>query len=149
MSKWYTLSTKDDINNFIDESWGFHDSCIYEIKYVSGEYVNPEDKSMRMCFGSDTKIHLILHSQAPIGNMEIEFSQPQLVHINEWQRDMGEILGAYLGKEIVPLFDKIAPYIIWSPDGWFNPKEFDTKTWTLESPTVIIAKEARWRKLEV
>lgn len=36
---WKELRTQHEIDNFMKEIIGFHDSCIKEIKYSSGAYV--------------------------------------------------------------------------------------------------------------
>ena len=42
---WHEIKTKDDIQSFMDVFGHFHDSCIKEINYVSGAFVD-EDLSM-------------------------------------------------------------------------------------------------------
>lgn len=42
---WQKISTDEELSDFIREIQSFHDSCIKEIKYVSGAYVN-DDLSM-------------------------------------------------------------------------------------------------------
>ncbi len=39
---WYEINNNDDLINFMDMLCSFHDSCIKEMKYLSGAYVNEE-----------------------------------------------------------------------------------------------------------
>ena len=37
---WSEIADEKDLNSFMDIMYGFHDSCIKEIKYISGAYVD-------------------------------------------------------------------------------------------------------------
>lgn len=37
---WNEIASEKDLNAFMDTVYGFHDSCLKEIKYISGAYVN-------------------------------------------------------------------------------------------------------------
>ena len=37
---WNEIADEKDLNSFMDIMYGFHDSCIKEIKYISGAYVD-------------------------------------------------------------------------------------------------------------
>ena len=37
---WNDIANENDLIKFMDAMYGFHDSCIKEIKYISGAYVN-------------------------------------------------------------------------------------------------------------
>lgn len=37
---WNEITTEKELNNFLDVMCYFHDSCLKEIKYISGAYVN-------------------------------------------------------------------------------------------------------------
>lgn len=37
---WNEIANDKDLNSFMDTMYGFHDSCLKEIKYISGAYVN-------------------------------------------------------------------------------------------------------------
>ena len=37
---WNNIANENDLKNFMDAMYDFHDSCIKEIKYISGAYVN-------------------------------------------------------------------------------------------------------------
>lgn len=36
---WNEIADEEDLNSFMDAMYGFHDSCVKEIKYISGAYV--------------------------------------------------------------------------------------------------------------
>lgn len=36
---WHEINDQNDLNSFFDMYCGFHDSCIKELKYISGAYV--------------------------------------------------------------------------------------------------------------
>ena len=42
---WNEISNENDLKKFMDVHYGFHDSCLKELKYISGAYVN-KDLSM-------------------------------------------------------------------------------------------------------
>ena len=37
---WNEINNDRDLNNFMDMQYGFHDSCVKELKYISGAYAN-------------------------------------------------------------------------------------------------------------
>jgi hypothetical protein len=37
---WKEISSNEDINSFMEAHYGFHDSCLKELKYISGSYAN-------------------------------------------------------------------------------------------------------------
>ena len=39
---WNEIANEKDLNSFMDTMHGFHDSCLKELKYISGAYVNEE-----------------------------------------------------------------------------------------------------------
>ena len=42
---WNEINNDKDLNSFMDMHYGFHDSCVKELKYISGAYVD-ENLSM-------------------------------------------------------------------------------------------------------
>lgn len=70
---WNELRTQQEIDNFMKEIIGFHDSCIKEMKYSSGAYV---DKNLSM-LPTNTKRTLTVLIQRQfddISALELEFS---------------------------------------------------------------------------
>lgn len=37
---WNEINSNEDLSNFMDMHYGFHDSCLKELKYISGAYAN-------------------------------------------------------------------------------------------------------------
>ena len=37
---WNEIATQEDLASFMDTMCFFHDSCLKELKYISGAYVN-------------------------------------------------------------------------------------------------------------
>ena len=70
---WNEIMTETDARKFVSRVYGFHDSCIKELNYVSGAYV-AEDFGM---YPLNTKrcLKLIIQSQMEtVGTIEMEFS---------------------------------------------------------------------------
>lgn len=58
---WNEIKNKHDLNNFMDIMYGFHDSCIKEIKYISGAYV---DEKLNMSpINSKRVLNMIIQRQ--------------------------------------------------------------------------------------
>ena len=58
---WNAISTEDEINNFLDLFGWFHDSCIKEIRYIGGAYVN-KDLSM-MPINNERTVDVVFQRQ--------------------------------------------------------------------------------------
>ena len=57
---WHELNSQNDIDNFMKETAGFHDSCIVEMHYKSGSFVK-EDGAM--CLATEPYMYITFHSQ--------------------------------------------------------------------------------------
>lgn len=69
---WNEILNEDDLNDFLNQFGFFHDSCIKEIKYISGAYVN-QDLSMHP-INSARRIKIIFQRQYPNPSaIEMEF----------------------------------------------------------------------------
>lgn len=148
MSEWRLLQTSEDTKELSDVCWGFHDSTIVGLKYTSGEGSTEDRHWTKLGFNEHTKVHLFIDTSTNLEQIEIEFLEPQLVHLNEWTNDNGLLLDAYLGFESITLRNDVEePYLFWAPFYEFDPKHFDMKEYSLASHTVIIAKSGRWRSL--
>ena len=71
---WKELRTQHEIDNFMKEIIGFHDSCIKEIKYSSGAYVET-NLSMSPVNTKRTLTVLIQRQFEDISALELEFSE--------------------------------------------------------------------------
>ena len=43
---WHNISNQNEADEFMESVWNFHDSCLKEIKYLSGAYV---EENLAMC----------------------------------------------------------------------------------------------------
>ena len=63
---WNEIVCKKDLDSFMNIMCGFHDSCVKEIKYISGAYVNeklsmsPVNSQRVLCVIIQRQIHLLL-----------------------------------------------------------------------------------------
>ena len=123
---WKELRTQHEIDNFMKEIIGFHDSCIKEIKYSSGAYVET-NLSMSPVNTKRTLTVLIQRQFEDISALELEFSELPVK-----QDYTCEILDA-------SFFIKDG-LIYWCDNG--DVKEDDIHNY---KGTVICSKKVRWR----
>lgn len=129
---WNEINNQEDLKSFMDTHYGFHDSCIKELKYISGAYVQ-EDLSMNPV---NVQRNLKVVFQRQFKNptvIEMEFVG--LKHLNMFPNDENytcEILDAtMILKE---------DCIYWCDCGDLSEDDFETYEGTL-----ICATKARWR----
>lgn len=69
---WKIISTDDDVKQFMEEMGYFHDSCIKEMSYVSGAYVN---EKLAMCLINNQRmLRVVIQRQYKKDSMiEMEF----------------------------------------------------------------------------
>lgn len=132
---WNKIVNNEDINDFMKTVSGFHDSCIKEMKYVSGAYVN-EDLSMHPI--NDKRIlKVVVQRQFEHNSMiEMEFiglNKLKLCPVDE--NYTCEILDATL-----ILKDDC---ICWCDCGGLSESDIDDY-----DGTVICASQFRWRAIE-
>lgn len=128
------IRTMDDVLEFMNLFNHFHDSCLKELKYVSGSYVNP-DLSM-VASDSLKTISAVFHSQNPnLSSIEIVFLDverlclvPRLDHYDSI------ILGAHFS-----LMDGIFY--------WAEYDDFDYHRSTEFNGTWVQCKGVKWKSL--
>ena len=122
---WKELRTQHEIDNFMKEIIGFHDSCIKEIKYSSGAYV---EKNLSMSPVNAKRTLTVL-----ISALELEFSELEYIRMYPVNPDYTcEILDAsFFVKDGL---------IYWCDNG--DVKEDDIHNY---KGTVICSKKVRWR----
>lgn len=132
---WNVIQTQKDADNLINVFGGFHDGCIKEMKYISGEFV-AENLSM-MPFNTKRELCIIFQRQSdkPCA-IEVIFSK--LIRMNLSPRDE-QYDGIIFGASIFVNED----CIIWvdddiKADNLFDILKQDDLTW-------IKAKEMKWR----
>ena len=69
---WETISSSDEISRFMERVYDFHDSCVKEMSYISGAYV---DDSLSMYPLNDRRIlRIVIQGQfAEASMIELEF----------------------------------------------------------------------------
>ena len=127
---WKELRTQHEIDNFMKEIIGFHDSCIKEIKYSSGAYVET-NLSMSPVNTKRTLTVLIQRQFEDISALELEFSELEYISMYPVKQDYTcEILNAsFFVKDGL---------IYWCDNG-------DVKEDDIHKGTVICSKKVRWR----
>ncbi len=134
MIEWHEINTEEQLNDFLDIYGGFHDSCIKELKYLSGAFVN---QNLDMYPVNDQrKLHIIFQRQNELLTaIEIEFSG--LLRLNLIPNN------AFHTCEIldVSMFFEDGK-IYWGDSNWFKEqRELYRGTW-------LCAEKARWREVE-
>jgi hypothetical protein len=129
---WNSIETEDDIKNFMNIYSFFHDSCLKELKYVSGAYVNSELSIIP--FNSINILKMIIQRQYNNPTViEMEFSNLKALNLIPETENDCIILGA-------SLFVK-DNYIYWADcDGLENVSDYNG-TW-------VCSKKLRWRAID-
>ena len=132
---WNEIANEKDLNSFMDAMYGFHDSCLKEIKYISGAYVD-EELSM---FPINNKriLSMIIQGQFESPSV-IEMQFAGLKYLKLFPNDENytcEILDATM------IFKDDCIY--WCDCGDLSESDLDNYTGTL-----ICASKLRWRSIE-
>lgn len=131
---WKNINKREELASFMESVYYFHDSCVKEMKYVSGAYVN---KSLSMHPINDQRIlKVIIQRQFDdISAIELEFSglkYVRLVPVDE--RYTCEIHG-------VTMFIK-DDFVFWADDDYINEETVEQY-----DGTIICASSVRWRAM--
>lgn len=89
------IKNEDDIEFLMNKCFGFHDSCIVSVNYLSSAFV---DENGSMCNGEllERTLSLTVHSQW-CKNIELLFKGVRKFSVVGWQDDyFCDIYGAYL-----------------------------------------------------
>lgn len=129
---WNDIANENDLKGFMDAMYGFHDSCIKEIKYISGAYVN--EKLSMSPVNSKRILSVIIQRQfEELSAIEMQFVG--LKYLKLFPDDENytcEILDAtMIIKE---------DCIYWCDCGGLSEKDIENYT-----GTTICASEVRWR----
>lgn len=129
------LKTADDISEFMKLFNYFHDSCLKELKYVSGSYVNLD--LTLSAFDSIRSINAIFHSQNhKLPAIEIVFSKVERLNLVPRLENYDSIiLGAHLS-------------LVEDSFYWAEFDDFDYQNADHFNGTWIKCKEIKWRKLD-
>ena len=67
VTSWNEIKTQDDIIEFMKKFISFHDSCIREIRYISGTYIHEDSMIV------DTRPFMNIIFDTPIDDSSVEF----------------------------------------------------------------------------
>lgn len=132
--KWFEITSSNDICQLMEQIYYFHDSCIKELKYVSGAYVN--DELSLYPINNARLLEIIIQRQYENPSMiELQFKDLKFMKLFPLGPEYTcEIQGA-----TILIKDN---YIYWGDsDGLSedNIKDYDG--------TLICAKRLRWRAI--
>ncbi|MDY2961821.1 MAG: hypothetical protein SOR85_05755 [Oscillospiraceae bacterium] len=129
---WNEIRNNDDLTRFMETHCAFHDSCIKEMKYISGAYVN-DDLSMHPV--NDQRILKIIIQRQVHNHSVIEMEFVGLKYLKLFPNDENytcEILDAtMILKE---------DCIFWCDCGGLSGPELENY-----EGTIICASKVRWR----
>ena len=132
--KWNEINNEKDLNDFLYTCGGFHDSCLKELRYVSGAFV--DEKFAMYPVNDQRKLYIIFQQQSRNSTViELEFSRLVELHLNPNDENYTcEILDASLFFEDGKVY--------WGDSDWFETKrETYDGTW-------LCAEKVRWRILD-
>ena len=129
------IKTQADIDILMEKFNRFHDSCIRELKYYSGSYV--EENGCMFPLNSIRNVSILFQSQrSEFSAIEINFEQ---IHKLNLEPRLGN------GDSIIyeASLTKIGNIFYWGEWGDLKLEDLDTvhRTW-------ISCEKIRWRKLE-
>lgn len=131
---WHEIGNSDELASFMDAMDFFHDSCIKEIKYLSGAYVN-EDLSMYPVNDSRVLKLLIQRQMEENSMVEMEFRGLKWLRLLPCDENYTcEILDATMVLK--------NGYIYWCDCGEVSGMDLEEY-----EGTVICASAFRWRPI--
>ena len=132
---YFEIKKDDDIEKLMREFNYFHDSCIKEIKYCSGGYV--DDKGAMYPFNSERSVNVIFQSQnANTRVIEMKFEKIKKLNLVPRDEEYDCIIYDASIKKVNDLF-------YWSESGDFKLEDVGE-----EDGTWISAENISWRPLE-
>ena len=148
MNDWNQIRSKADIDFLLAEFRGFHDSCLVELHYRSGSYVN-QNNAMACGSPEEHELHMIFHSQCYKQPLELElcFTGVRKCSFAGFQENyFCEILDCHLAFHTDLIKHRDTPLIVWADWSGFSPKSF-VEDELLHEPmsTYVIAEQLRWR----
>lgn len=132
---WNEISNEKDLYSFMDNMYGFHDSCLKEIKYISGAYVN--EKLGMYALNDQRVLSVIIQRQFEDPSaVEMQFAGLKYLKLFPCDDDYTcEILDAtMILKE---------DCVYWCDCGGLSEEDIESYT-----GTVICASKVRWRAVD-
>jgi hypothetical protein len=146
MSDWNDVKTQADIDYLLDIYGGFHDSCLIELRYVSGADVN-EKLSMTLGKSLDSKLFVTFKRQWKPVKIELLFEGMRKMHIAGWRKDyFCDIHDCYLAlhNDLIKGVDD--NLFVWADNASFNPKgNYERNILAEPSTTYIISEKLKWQ----
>lgn len=132
---WNEINNENDLNDFLNMLYFFHDSCIKELKYISGAYVN--ERLSMYPVNDIRKLYILIQRQfAENSVIELEFSELKYLKLVPADSNHTcEILDATM---IIK-----DDCIYWCDCGGLSEADLDKY-----NGTVICASKVRWRSVE-
>lgn len=132
---WHEINNENDLKSFMDMLYGFHDSCLKELKYISGAYVN-EDLSMYPV--NDRRILRVLIQRQYKGPSVIEMEFIGLKYIRMYPA--GEDYTCEILDVTMILKDDC---VYWCDCGGLSENDIENY-----KGTAICASKVRWREAD-
>lgn len=132
---WTEITNEEELTDFMNKTYGFHDSCIKEMKYVSGAYVD-ENLNMRPV-NEKRNLRVIIQRQFKNPSvLELEF-----IGLNKLAlRPSDEKYSCEILDATMILKDNC---VYWLDCGGLSESDFDSYDGVL-----ICASKVRWRAVD-
>ena len=146
MNDWKEIRSDTDIDDLLDQYGGFHDTCLVELYYRSGTYVNQQN-AMIMEPAESFCLHMIFNSQWFKKPLELCFSGVRRCNIAGFQdRYFGEILDCHLAFHTDLIAGHDEPLIVWADFDGFSPTSYSEDRLLDEPMTAfVVASSLKWR----
>lgn len=129
---WNEIANEKDLNSFMNAMYGFHDSCLKEIKYISGAYV---DKNLSMLPINNQRILSMIIQRQFENPSVIEMQFVGLKHLKLFPNDENY---TYEILDITMILKD--DYIYWCDCSGLSEEDIENYT-----GTTICASKVRWR----
>lgn len=134
--EWNSINTKDDIDKLINVFGNFCDSCIKEVHYISGAYVN-KDLEMNAINKKRNVTVVFQRQEKKPSTIEVIFEKISRLNL----APVDERYDCVISDVFIDIFNG---EIYWAESKNFdihNIREYDDFTW-------ICAESIRWRRID-
>lgn len=131
---WKEIDTQADLDHFVSVMNHFHDSCIKEMRYLSGAYV---DKELSMYpINSIRNLRVIFQQQSPLNStIEVEFTKLNYLKLFP----ISDVYTCEILDASIIFKDNC---IVWCDCGGLSESNIDKY-----NGTVISSEKLRWRTI--
>lgn len=138
---WNCIKDTKDIEYLLNIYCNFHDTCICNLKYISGAEVDNEG-AMQCGDSEDSKLNIIFQSQMVRKTLELQFIGLRRINLIGYQENyFCDIFSCYLS-----LYNG---YIVWADTEYFNPESpCENKLLDESMTSFIVADGLKWRFIE-